>query len=554
MQLKLKTIAATIGLVVSLPFSPTIARAEDNFTTIPVVINILKNSGANEADAKKAVEEASKILKQAKIKLTVVKVNTLTNNDGDDGSGGGTAGDGELTKEEFKKVIEAGNKEIENTDNKKGIKITFAKTPYVPVPTSPGAAIHKEKTIVVKDRGNVASTGETIAHEIGHALTLNKGHKIDDQTNANNGGHAPNKPGKSGKENLMAPNGANGWRTGTNLTEAQIKELQKILEHRGKTVKQDTSVSPGEKRKQQHGVKTDDLGDQSGNAYFDLFETSLSSESDRDTINTLITIGDLFPSSGLVNSTYRLLFDTDANSTTGINEAGFLGIDREVQILIQGDASIAPFLVSGLVIDHTSGGISTPLPYTPLLEIGDLLFDADQPGESLKNQLLFDIPKSLLSLSASEIPIGIVSQDPFGVKDTSSLSFDLLRWTKDSTLTLFQGVANPGELVPFSISSLTPNSPFNFFIDNQLLFSDILDFSGGFSGSFEFPSGLSDDFYFLTAQDSTGEFAFNKIHPSVPEPSTILSLLALGTLGAASTLKRKLKPSQLTEKETTKVS
>ncbi|WP_242034730.1 PEP-CTERM sorting domain-containing protein [Microcystis flos-aquae] len=40
----------------------------------------------------------------------------------------------------------------------------------------------------------------------------------------------------------------------------------------------------------------------------------------------------------------------------------------------------------------------------------------------------------------------------------------------------------------------------------------------------------------------------------VPEPSTILSLLALGTLGAASTLKRKLKPSQSTEKETTKVS
>ncbi|MFM2380450.1 MAG: hypothetical protein RLZZ143_3033 [Cyanobacteriota bacterium] len=40
----------------------------------------------------------------------------------------------------------------------------------------------------------------------------------------------------------------------------------------------------------------------------------------------------------------------------------------------------------------------------------------------------------------------------------------------------------------------------------------------------------------------------------VPEPTSILSLLALGTLGAASTLKRQLKPSQLTEKETTKVS
>ena len=42
--------------------------------------------------------------------------------------------------------------------------------------------------------------------------------------------------------------------------------------------------------------------------------------------------------------------------------------------------------------------------------------------------------------------------------------------------------------------------------------------------------------------------------PNVPEPTSTLSLLALGTLGAASTIKRKLKPSKFSEKETTKVS
>ena len=41
---------------------------------------------------------------------------------------------------------------------------------------------------------------------------------------------------------------------------------------------------------------------------------------------------------------------------------------------------------------------------------------------------------------------------------------------------------------------------------------------------------------------------------ATPEPSPFLSLLALGTLGAASTLKRKLKSSQSNEKETTKAS
>ena len=35
---------------------------------------------------------------------------------------------------------------------------------------------------------------------------------------------------------------------------------------------------------------------------------------------------------------------------------------------------------------------------------------------------------------------------------------------------------------------------------------------------------------------------------AVPEPNSLLGLVALGTLGAASTLKRKLKPSQSTTK------
>ncbi|MFY7885631.1 MAG: PEP-CTERM sorting domain-containing protein [Dolichospermum sp.] len=48
-----------------------------------------------------------------------------------------------------------------------------------------------------------------------------------------------------------------------------------------------------------------------------------------------------------------------------------------------------------------------------------------------------------------------------------------------------------------------------------------------------------------------GSFTAESI--KVPEPSSILGFLALGTLGAASTLKRKLKPCQSTEKETTKV-
>ncbi|TRU58127.1 MAG: VCBS repeat-containing protein [Microcystis aeruginosa Ma_QC_C_20070823_S13] len=62
----------------------------------------------------------------------------------------------------------------------------------------------------------------------------------------------------------------------------------------------------------------------------------------------------------------------------------------------------------------------------------------------------------------------------------------------------------------------------------------------------------------LATNPHLNNFRLNQYGPgegpiSVPEPASILSILVLGTLGAASTLKRKLKTSKSTEKETTKV-
>jgi len=65
------------------------------------------------------------------------------------------------------------------------------------------------------------------------------------------------------------------------------------------------------------------------------------------------------------------------------------------------------------------------------------------------------------------------------------------------------------------------------------------------------------DLFFAERQTSGSSFRIDTsivLEPvAVPEPSS-LGFLALGTLGAASTLKRKLKPSKSSEKETTKIS
>jgi hypothetical protein len=57
----------------------------------------------------------------------------------------------------------------------------------------------------------------------------------------------------------------------------------------------------------------------------------------------------------------------------------------------------------------------------------------------------------------------------------------------------------------------------------------------------------------INSNGSTTANSSSVASANVPEPSSTIGLLALGTLGIASTLKRKLKPSQSTAKQTTKV-
>lgn len=70
--------------------------------------------------------------------------------------------------------------------------------------------------------------------------------------------------------------------------------------------------------------------------------------------------------------------------------------------------------------------------------------------------------------------------------------------------------------------------------------------------TFQFPENAITGFIENGTTDIDGEPSV-EMEVAVPEPTSILSLLALGTLGAASTLKRKLKPFKSIENETTKI-
>ncbi|MCZ8055856.1 MAG: PEP-CTERM sorting domain-containing protein [Microcystis sp. LE19-12.2C] len=78
--------------------------------------------------------------------------------------------------------------------------------------------------------------------------------------------------------------------------------------------------------------------------------------------------------------------------------------------------------------------------------------------------------------------------------------------------------------------------------ENWMPNKTLVSFEDLFNGPFNY-----NDLSFSFTNTNTGTML-------VPEPTSTLSLLVLGTLGAASTLKRQFKSSKSTEKETTKVS
>lgn len=496
-----------------LAFAPTVyGQPVAQGSNIPVIINIYNNSGITEEEARKAVEEASKILGQAGYKLTVVKVNT--------GVTAGDDGDGDLTSTERERVRNEGQKELDKTPNKKGIKICFVRTPTLETPDNPGVAVHHNPVVIVRNRGTAELTGQTIAHEIGHVLSLSSGHKIDDTTTADEGGHAPDKTGRSGRGNLMAPSD---YREGTHLTPDQIKEILKKRYVVGKCSVQWKQVYPALKEKQQYGTKTDDLGDIGLEVfpYFDISSITLWSIDGADSIEGQLSLGGLF--SGTVEATYALVFDSDNNDGTGYSYGGFTGIEFVLMLNVTGSGD--SYLISG-VVRELSTGLTQTLPETPVMETTEELLDLDYNAIPVYDILFFKLPKEYVGIditlisTVTTIPIGVLSiENGLFIHDNSSLVLNLNQWENDPSLNTHMAVPIPGADYPISICGLKPNSKFSLYVDERLVFVDSLNDSGGFSGSFVFPSDLSNtEMHFLTAQDETGEFAYSITCPAVLLP------------------------------------
>lgn len=503
---RLRSVVLMITVLVcvfSLP-ATAVAQPVAEGIFIPVIINLYPNSGvATVAEAEAYVKEANEALKQAGFTLVPVKSqNILAGQGGDDG-------DGELTRAERDAARKYGEEEINKTRNQKGIKISFVKMPDKGDPDCKGVSIHGNPTMIVRKstkaeadkykRTITQDTGETIAHEFGHIKTIEGDYPID-----------PKNPWKMDSD-----------ATGDKFKPEEIEEMKKSKLKHGKCSIQMEKYYPAVKLEQWFGTTTDARGDQSGGVspIYDLDFLYLASVTDAEAIDVQLTVTGVLPDSEDINATYSIGFDIDADSTTGVLYAGYQGIDRIVYVNATGNISLDTFTVTGEVSDTTLG-TALPLLQAPVARTEHEFIDFKAVHIPAATSFLFEVPKGMLSLSASEAPAVATAGLGASLYDTAGLVFDSKRWLKDPTLTTFgTGIPTPGENYKFTIAGLKPYDTFNLYVDERLVLSDTLDASGGYSGEFVFSSDLPNtEMYFLTAQDSTGEFAYSITCPKVPSP------------------------------------
>lgn len=183
-----------------------------------------------------------------------------------------------------------------------------------------------------------------------------------------------------------------------------------------------------------------------------------------------IDVADLWPKTGPVDTTFRVLVNADADYRTGRTVAGFLGIDKEVMIHVIGNAPTKPKIVSAIVIDDDAGGRQTLLPTIPQLVQDFLSYSSCSTCLSHvssgvlanKGAITMEMPKSSLNFSAAEVPVAIVAENADGkVVDSLKMVFDREYYLKQATVALFPDKVKAGDSVHFFIWGFSPGASFD---------------------------------------------------------------------------------------------
>jgi len=545
------------------------ARVASSWYVIPIKSNIFMNSEMDVLEVRQAILHANKILAKLKIMLVDGGIMTMTNNSGDDGTDTpaytdpngntiqaetGTANDGSITggalqfadgridyTGEKKKINQDGLKELKNNFKGKGIKVNWVKFPDQSTPGSRGDTVHDHPMIFISGWQNINNqlipilpqfAGASLAHEVGHVLTLGLHPNQDNAAAHNDADRAGNFmngwDGAQGRDMALINQRLN--TAGLLVAPSQISTICKDNDVRTKYGYPGTKKSPGELAPFQFGSNIDDEDDLLAGipGYLDLTRAVLSSQVPDKDIYVTLTLGQTFPTiSGSVSDHYSLFFDADADELTGITINEVPGFDVEVRLFVVGDASDGPFTSFGKIINYSAPpGQDDILIPSPDLAIEELVYGESNriPVPILQN-INLSIPKDKLGLTANDVPVMVISEsDDFSViHDDVSLVFDRDMHEDFPKLNLTQEIAEPGDTIEIGVEGLQPNSNFDLRVDDTFIQNFPTDSNGDYTGNFIFPN-IPEGFHVLVAQDPTGAFGFNAVAGDTDDDGIINAL------------------------------
>ena len=502
-----------------------IAQTAEDFTVVPVLVNILAGAGPvggpDPAETlRDGVEQANVILKQAKIKLVpIVKVLTAAESMAFDSNGDGRIEQLPLVADEATAAQNTGSMEVDKLPGKKGVKLIVAREvglqSFGGFQDQGGLSRKGERGILISMNPQGSPTDENklgliIAHEICHVFGFPHSDETPDAT-----------PEELAPTNLLSSDDpavaaarlmfvmTNGV-GGITLSERQIGVIAGSKDL-GAFGFKGTKKSPGRLVAQEFGILGDALGDTleaDALDHLDLVNARLSADSSAETIDVALDLSGLFPAADPIDLTYRVRLDSDANPTTG--SAGF---DRHLDFRVIREQTGAPLRL-GLSLSLPPVPFGEPLE-TPVLELVSLLSQTGA-NEVVAARLRARVPKSVLALSALQVPVLVEAHDgPAGLSTVQDVigPFVFERdFSEDlPTLELTQEFVSPGDSLPYTLAGLAPNAAFELQIDSTTVQTGQLDAAGGHFGALTWPPGLPPGFYFLTARDETGAIAFNAV-------------------------------------------
>jgi len=519
------TVAAFV-LVVWVGAQCSVAMAHERFKVVPLKVNVLKGVTADADDVQKMVEAANEILKKANIKLDFDKDKNINRDVSDQGND-----DGRVSAEEFLKLWKPGVDELKAKFKRDelGYKLYIANfvimeqgTMLTPHPSLPGGPASITPVTVGRLRSGQGSAkrGNDLAHEICHAFTLGKGHTITPTLNADPTGHHP-----TDRNNLMFPRNSESNPRGSTLTPSQIEECNKGAQKWGQAKVMRSPLIPLDHR---HGSWTDDLGDVTA-GHTDLHMGSLFAsffdEDDTEFLRVGIQLGGLHPDAIPARSAFELFFDVDNDIQTGSNFGSIAGVDKVLQIGLEGFFPFEPpaGAVTATVLD-VSTGLLTPIP-PGIVGRTSAILDVDGP----RSPSTFDVvdfveqpvPFTILGPLADRIPMGVRSTN----LDTGEV---------DEALFVFEFGPAPGPLLETSSietgagdtielagQNFSPSNIVRVLLGETEILTAVTDGSGSFSGVFFVPP-LSRDIHFVTARDESGLFDFSVLN--IVTGDTVLEL------------------------------